>query len=291
VPKVEVYAYDPKTGKDTLVEWTGSAASKDAIAHQAFVNATKVAAYYHDRFGRDSFDGRGTVVKVRVHAPDVDGSLPMSNARWYNDEGRLWIGDGDGTTWKPFSGALDVMAHEFTHGVVDAEVKMDYTVSQEGALHESFADVLGSYGIDGNWQIAEDIFTPNVAGDALRDLLRPEYRSYATLPAWVTEPHDLSGIPSLAATKVVGSIGRDAMLKIWYEGLTNHMRNHAGFGGAAKATIEGAQKLYGRDSREAQAVRDAWAAVGVDDRTPKERPVAADGTATLQSLWSRRIRT
>ena len=287
LPRIEVYSYDKVTGKDTLVEWTGSAASSDAIAHQAYVNAEKVAAYYRDSYSRDGIDNHGSTIKVRVHAPDSDGSTPMNNARWYNDEHRLWLGDGDGTMFAPLGNALDVVAHEMTHGVVDSEVHLDYDQPQEGALHESFADVLGAVGVDGNYQIGEDAFTPGIPGDALRDLSRPTYDNAKTLPAWVTEQHDLSGIPSLAAVRTAEVIGRDKMLKVWYAGLTKHLHAHAGFSGAMEATLQGAADLYGTNSREYAAVRDAWAGVGVDGSTPKARETMAGAKLTIQALRDR----
>ena len=266
---VEVYSYDAKTGVDTLGQKTGSAASNDAVVRVAFENAAKVVAYYRDRYGRDSFDNRGTTVKVRVHAPDANtGQVPANNAYWFNDEKRMWFGDGDGSVFAPLGNALDVVAHEFTHGVIDSEIKLE-TDGQEGGLHESFSDVMAT-GIDGNWTIAEDVWTPGVAGDALRDFTNPKYKHMTEVPPWA-ESHDLASIPNAAAYKVAQTIGGDQMRKIWYKALTDKLASHAGFSGAAQATLSAAELMHGKTSREYAAVRDAWAAVGVDDATPKER--------------------
>lgn len=266
---VEVWSYDAATGRDTLVQRTGGAASTDAVARQAYENAVRVMEYYKRVHGRNSYDNRGTVLKLRVHAPDAGtGQTPANNAYWFNDEGRIWLGDGDGRAYSPFGNAVDVVAHEFTHGVVDAEVRLD-TWGQEGGLHESFSDVMAT-GLDGNWQIGEGIKTPGVPGDAIRDLQNPKWNNAKSLPPGENEPHALANIPNHAAYKVATKVGADNMRKIWYSALTDHLRGNSGFAGARQATLAAAKALYGEKSSEWAAVRDAWEAVGVDERTAKE---------------------
>jgi Zn-dependent metalloprotease len=217
-------------------------------------------------FGRSSFDARGGVLKLRIHAVDpVTGD--GNNALWYDDEQRIWLGDGDGVLFSPFGGGADVIAHELFHGVVDSEARMRY-VGQEGALHESFADVLAT-GIDGNWTIGEDVYTPNTPGDALRDLAHLPHTDWRTFPAGEDEVHAMSEVPSHAAFLVGRAVGMVEMRRIWYAALTGTLRNHSGFAGARDATIAAARTLYGARSSQAQAVTDAWAAVGIDATTPK----------------------
>jgi Zn-dependent metalloprotease len=205
-------------------------------------------------------------LRLRIHAIDpVTGD--GNNALWYNDEQRIWLGDGDGAMFSPFGGGADVIAHEFFHGVIDSEIRLEY-VGQEGALHESFADVLAT-GVDGNWQIGEDVFTPGVAGDALRDLSHLTWTDWRSFPAGEDEVHAMSEVPSQAAYLVGRSVGMAEMRRIWYSALTDQLHNHAGFAGARDATIAAARALYGARSTQAQAVLDAWAAVGIDATTPK----------------------
>jgi Zn-dependent metalloprotease len=52
-------------------------------------------------------------------------------------------GDGDGQLFTRFTKDIDIIAHELSHGVIQYEANLDYQF-QSGALHESFADVLGS---------------------------------------------------------------------------------------------------------------------------------------------------
>jgi Zn-dependent metalloprotease len=172
---IEIWAPAADGGPDQLVWQSGDADSTDPIARQAAATGRTVLEYMQREFGRSGFDGRGAPLKLRVHAIDpVTGTA--NNALWYDDEQRIWLGDGDGAQFGPLGGAADVVAHEFVHAIIDSEARMKY-VGQEGALHESFADVLAT-GIDGNWQVGEDAITPGEAGDALRDLAHPTWTSW-----------------------------------------------------------------------------------------------------------------
>jgi len=78
--------------------------------------------------------------------------------------------------------------------------------------------------------------------------------------------HINSGIPNrafcLAATAIGGAAWERAG-RIWYVVLRDRLRPDAEFRDAALATTEVAASLYGADSRESRAVRDAWAEVGM----------------------------
>jgi Zn-dependent metalloprotease len=78
--------------------------------------------------------------------------------------------------------------------------------------------------------------------------------------------HINSGIPNqafyLAATAIGGSAWEKTG-KIWYIALRDVLRSKSDFSGAATATINVAGQLYGQNSSEQTAVRNAWQAVGV----------------------------
>lgn len=277
---VEVWVPGAAGGLDHVARRSGGASSGDRVVDDAYANGQRVLDYVRREFGRNSFDGHGTVLKLRVHAPDpTTGEPNANNAFWFDDEKRIWLGDGDGDTFAPLGGAADVIAHEFFHGVIDSEIKLHYS-GQEGALHESFADVLGS-GVDGNWQIGERVFTPHVKGDALRDLSNLQYRDWRTFPPFEDEVHAMSEVPSHAAYLVGRAIGASEMRKVWYAALCDHLKSESGFAGARDATIAAARAIYGATSSQAQAVVDAWAAVGIDATTPKERPPLAPAQGAL----------
>ena len=118
---------------------------------------------YEQQFGRVSFDGAGSTVTVTVHyGQDYD------NAFW--DGEQLVFGDGDGEIFERFTKPADVLAHEFSHGVVQYTSAFTYN-GQSGALNESIADVFAAMSIQhaagqtadqASWLIGEGLFKPDV---------------------------------------------------------------------------------------------------------------------------------
>ena len=100
----------------------------------------------------------------------------------------------------PLGLATDILAHEAGHAILESEIEMGFD-GQEGALHESFGDVVASLVDPDDWQIGEDAFTPGKPGDALRDLSKPQkYSNMDQVKGSGGEPHLLADIPNLAFT-------------------------------------------------------------------------------------------
>lgn len=81
-------------------------------------------------------------------------------------------GDGDGEMFILFSAGLDVVAHELTHAVTEHTANLEYQ-DESGALNESFSDIFGAMVDRDDWEAGEDIYTPNIAGDAMCSLSDP----------------------------------------------------------------------------------------------------------------------
>jgi bacillolysin len=81
-----------------------------------------------------------------------------NNAYWNGSQ--MAYGDGDNVNFLEFSGDLDVVGHELTHGVTEATSKLIYQ-NESGALNEAFSDIMGTaiefYRGTGNWTIGEDV--------------------------------------------------------------------------------------------------------------------------------------
>ena len=78
--------------------------------------------------------------------------------------------------------------------------------------------------------------------------------------------HLNSGIPNRAfylAATAIGGNAWEAPGQIWYETLTSEIKANTNFEQFADATITVASRLFGNESREAEAVRSAWQTVGV----------------------------
>lgn len=114
---------------------TSTTATRDA---SAFVEA---AYDYFDRtHGRDSYDNAGSAINVHVDAP-------FGNAVWSPDMQRLIFG----SRWL----SDDILAHEFTHGVIQYAAGIEY-LFESGSLNESIADLFGEFATDSTgWLLAE----------------------------------------------------------------------------------------------------------------------------------------
>lgn len=110
----------------------GSGALVDA---QAYARTTD--AYLQARHGLDlvACTGNPAMASYAHYASNYN------NAFWNGTQ--AVFGDGDGTSYREFSGGLDVVAHEYGHGVDDCFQKLVYQ-DQPGALNESFSDIIGA---------------------------------------------------------------------------------------------------------------------------------------------------
>lgn len=243
----------------------------DKAAVDAHYYAGLVYDYYYREHGRNSFDNNGATIKSTVHY-----SSNYNNAFW--NGGQMVYGDGDGTNYLAFSGALDVVAHELTHAVTTKTAGLIYQ-DQSGALSESFSDVFGELienKPDNNWLVGEAIVTPGIAGDAMRSLANPEaynhpdhMAEYLYTSADSGGVHTNSGIPNKAFYHFVTAPGMTQQKagKVWYRALTQYLTSKSIFNDARNATRQAAIDLYGAGSAEVAAVVNAWESVGVNDST------------------------
>ena len=256
----------------------GEPESGDVAVDEAATGIEATLAMFAEVLSRDSHDDAGATVSLTVHY----GSR-YNNAFW--DGTQLVFGDGDGKVFERFTKPVDVLAHEFSHAVVEHTAGLVYQ-GQSGALNESVADVfasclkqrlLGQDAADGDWLIGEGIFTASVKARALRDMAAPgtayddpelgadpqvghmdDYVDTADDNGGV---HLNSGIPNKAFQLAAVAIGGSAIEgagRVWYDALVGDaVPEDADFATFAAATVAAA-------GDHADAVRDAWAQVGVE---------------------------
>lgn len=206
-----------------------------------------------------------------------------NNAYWNGSQ--MAYGDGDGSTFINFSGDLDVVGHELSHGVTDATSDLIYQ-NESGALNEAFSDIMGTsieyfYG-SGNWTIGEDI---TVDSNGIRNMANPgengdpsHYDDRYTGTFDNGGVHINSGIAnhwyyllvnggqnansSRTSGNVVAGIGLAAAEQIAFMGFTS-LNATADFCVARASTVTVAG-TYESGMYEAN-VADAWDEVGVTD--------------------------
>jgi Zn-dependent metalloprotease len=202
--------------------------------------------------------------------------------------------------------SLDVVAHEYGHGVVEhTGARMRYQ-RESGALNEHVADVFGAW-IDGLEDSSNsDDFDPIIGEDAsigqIRDMSHQamwendpdHYSSYTTLPLSNDNGgvHTYSGIPNKAAWllavggshtgRTITPIGAEKLIHLMFETLDNRLGRSTGLQAYASAMNAQAEQFHrngrhGFNSDHVCNVRNAFDAVGLDsgdsdcDGTPDDQ--------------------
>lgn len=292
---------------DTLIFEEGGSSS-DTAAMNAYNFTGTTYDFYRNVFGRDSFNNQGTPLVSLVHY-----GLRENNSYWIGFAEQMAFGDGDGTRSGNWANALDIVAHEMTHGVTQFTSNLTYA-KESGALNEAASDILGECVAfasgQGDWRVGVEIWTPPIANDALRYMFSPtidgvsaDYYPERTNQGACTPMgsndfcgvHRNSGIANLffylltvggnhprnKTSVTVPGIGIEKARAIWYRALTVYMTSSTDFQGARAATARAASDLYSSSCRtggcgwplEYVAVHTAWDAVGAPGGTPWNRRV------------------
>lgn len=262
----------------------GDGPTRDPAINDAWDGFKATYEFYDQVLGRNSIDDQGMRLDGYVHY-----SSQFNNAFW--DGQRMVFGDGDGDIFTDFTGSLDVIGHELTHGVTEFTAGLVYE-NQSGALNESISDVFGTLvkqwklGQDVNaadWLIGPEIFTPNVQGDALRSMKNPgqayddprlgkdpqpaHMRDFKELPNTQAGDnggvHINSGIPNKAFFLFASKLGGHAWEragKVWYASLRASSPD-TDF--QAFANLTGLQAAALCDAGVRDAVAEAWDGVGI----------------------------
>lgn len=265
--------------------------SSDEAVDEAYVGTEATIDLFSSVFSRDSYDGRGAPVTVTVHY-----ERDYANAFW--DGRQLVFGDGDGKVFDRFTKPIDVLAHEFTHAVVQYTAGFTYA-GQSGALNESLSDVfasmvkqrvLGQSAAEADWLVGAGIFLPSVQGRALRSMSAPgtayddpvlgKDPQAASMAGYVETAEDNggvhlnSGIPNRAFQLAAVALGGNSWEQagpIWYAALVSGIGASTDFGTFAAATIDSARIV---STETENAVRQAWETVGVTAAAPTDQAPA-----------------
>ena len=287
-------------GTDSDNTWT------DGATVDAHVYSGWTYDYFYKRFDRRGLDNHDLPLVSLVHPvrrSDFLALFPLLpdffvNAGYYGG-GVMVYGVGlpagftaGGQTIDFFSAALDVVAHELTHGVTDYTSQLIYE-NESGALNESFSDIMGT--------AVEFYFQPPGSGQPSRRLPHRRGRLPARRPALDVRPAVLRRSRSLLAplhghrgqrrrphqlrhpqprvlsrvesgtnrtsglaVQGVGGANREQIERVFYRAFTQMLPANATFAMARAATIQSARDLFGANSAAERAVTQAWTAVGVN---------------------------
>jgi Zn-dependent metalloprotease len=291
-------AYNRAAGRATLFvdadnTWgNGNLVSDRATAAvDAAYGVAKTFDFYKNVMGRNGIFNDGKGVKSYVHV-----GRGWVNAAWYADA--MYYGDGGGS-YLPLV-AIDVAGHEMSHGVTQAVNGLVYS-GDAGGLNEASSDIMGTLvefyannpSDTPDYTIGEEIYATQSATKALRYMFKPSgadasYDCYPSAGFGGVDPHYSSGpanhffyLLAVGAVNPAGfsytpaqlvcngnttlnAIGNAKAGQIWYRAMDLYFTSGTTYPQARAGTISAAEDLYGVGSAEANAVKAAWSAVGVN---------------------------
>jgi len=218
--------------------------------------------------------------------------------------------------------AIDIIGHEMTHGVTANSDGLEYD-GESGGMNEATSDFMGSMvEAYATRPAGEDGTIPNSGTDwlmgariadlPLRSMIHPSIDG-ASADNWYSgiqylDVHYSSGplnrffyFLSQGASSDPGSdaysrylpegmagIGNDHAARIWYTAMTEWLTPLVKYADARNAAINAAEELYGAGTKEAIAVRKAFAAINVGGATDEPRvrisfPVVHPGGGALNT--------
>ena len=292
-----IYTNSSNTWGDGL-QYVNGGSTTNANGQTAAVNALWGLMNTYDTLknvlGWQSLDGNNTATYIAVH---VD--TQYDNAFFEPGCKCMYIGDG-GTSFNNL-GSIDVIGHEMGHGVTDATSNLTYS-GESGGLNESNSDINGemveAYGRAGgtgavipttgnDWVMGREI---SKTGTPLRWMYKPS-KDGKSPNAWSSTLGTLNvhyssgpnnrmfyflsqGSSSDSASEYYSSylvktpramtgIGNDKAFRIWFKANTTKFTASTNYSDARTKVLAAAEELYGVGSKEATAVKRAYAAINV----------------------------
>jgi len=292
-----IYTNSSNTWGDGL-QYVNGGSTTNANGQTAAVNALWGLMNTYDTLknvlGWQSLDGNNTATYIAVHVDTL-----YDNAFFEPGCKCMYIGDG-GTSFNNL-GSIDVIGHEMGHGVTDATSNLTYS-GESGGLNEATSDINGemveAYGRAGgtgtvipatgnDWVMGREI---SKSGTPLRWMYKPS-KDGKSPNAWSSTLGTLNvhyssgpnnrmfyflsqGSSSDSASEYYSSylvktpramtgIGNDKAFRIWFKANTTKFTASTNYADARNKVLAAAEELYGVGSKEATAVKRAYAAINV----------------------------
>ncbi|WP_406010834.1 M4 family metallopeptidase [Streptomyces sp. NBC_00637] len=277
---------------DNDVWGDGTPSNRQTAGVDVAYGAAATWDFYKDAYGRNGIRNDGVAAYSRAHYGNN-----YVNAFWQDSCFCMTYGDGSGNT-HPLT-ALDVAAHEMSHGVTAATANLTYS-GESGGLNEATSDIFAAAvefhanlaADPGDYLVGEKIDI-NGNGTPLRYMDKPS-RDGSSRDSWSStlggiDVHYSSGpanhffyllsegsgaktvngvaydSPTYDGRAVTG-IGIENAAAIWYRALTTYMTSSTNYAGARTATLQASADLFGAYSPTYLAVADAWAGINVGSR-------------------------
>ena len=277
IETVDLFTDDLYTSKDKL-NWNIHDSESETATDVHF----GMEAYYDllkDSFGYNSIDNQGFKLVGNLHA--FQGRA-FVNAYWTGEA--AFFGDGNCRGYGPLT-TLDVVGHEFTHGLTQKTSGLVYR-DDPGGLNESMSDIFGKaleyiYDRDNfTWEIGRAFIT-NDKLEPFRSMSDPNrYNNpkYYRGNHWFNEVHNTSGVMNYwfylisdgaKGVNEVGDsfdiqgLGLPRAFRIAFAMNAHYLTPISTYPDAVNASIAAVKALYGSQGIELETVMAAWKAVGL----------------------------
>lgn len=277
---ITTYNYDFTPFINQSTNWDLTNADQDEVALDAHYATEKFYDMMLSRFDWDGLDGNGKSMNPVVH---VGGGSNIVNAYW--DGHYAYFGDGD-CHRGPLT-TLEVVGHEFMHGITDYTSDLIYSF-ESGAINESMSDIFGKaveyyFAPDEfDWKIGESFLLSNLLepfrymDDPKRKNMPSYYKGQHWLDGGGVHRHSAIGnlwfhllVEGRSDTTELGDlyhvtgIGMDKAIEIVWQVQSNYLTPTSGYVDMYESSLLVAATIYGEESPELSDVIEAWKAVGL----------------------------
>lgn len=279
-----------KPGKLVMEDGRNVTSNVPATAAILNKNLERTRDYFTGEFGLRSWNNRGASILASINLNQntiIDLLGTKQNASWTMN--RFLFGAGSKNGFDNFEKALDVVAHEYTHAVIQETSNLKYE-GQSGALNEHFADVFGSivnqtHNPKANpYLIGASVISATHAkkARAIRDMMDPS-KGLDPQPAHMNQllkrpfskygkgcspksdndmcgVHVLSGIPNKMSALVMSAIGKEEASKLFFNVMTKRLKENSNFHDYRLALMKECKSM---SSDTCDIVNDALNSVGM----------------------------
>lgn len=304
---------------------------KDDGALDAHWGLEQTYDYFLYNHGWRSLDNHGCDINAFVHAQILEG-FDASQHCVFNTNNSIYdayddhLEFGDGSSERDILTSLDIVAHEFAHGIFHHKVNsydIDMAETNEtNAINEGLSDIWGAcvenWATTGKqtWLIGEDTYH---GSGYMRNMANPKAKNHPDTykgQYWDNpqpERHQNAGVLNYwfyllanggAGTNDFGyhynvnGIGIQDAAKIVFRAETTYMDSQTDYRDACEYTIRSARELYHDSPEVLSTIIEAWRAVGLlsdyytrdnifDDGTEPNMAIF-DGINNSPDIWVRR---
>lgn len=274
-----VYNSDLSNFTNQSSTWDLTNENKDEVALDAHYCTSRFYDMMLEKFDWNGQDGQGKALKITVH----NNGAGNVNAFWDGEYSNY--GDGD-CIYGPLT-TMEVIGHEFTHGVVDYTSQLVYA-DESGAINESMADMMGKtlewYADPGNFSwVLSHSFLLDPSAKPFRVMDDPktvEMPAFYGGEFWFdgADVHTNSSIGNLWFSMLVDGkqgeneagylfnvpgLGMEKASQIAFYTNKNYLTSSSDYNDFYYTSLLVAEELFGPGAAEIAAVDEAWKAVGL----------------------------